>query len=77
MVMAIMAVQFMAMGLMAEMIVRTYFESRGKPPYLVSRTKNFTVPPEGVELAISAPALHAFRDAHVRSPAEPAAAAMH
>lgn len=33
MVMAIVAVQFMAMGLIAEILVRTYFESRGRPAY--------------------------------------------
>ena len=41
MVTAIMAVQFLGMGLIAEMMVRTYFESQGKSPYLISLTKGF------------------------------------
>jgi glycosyltransferase involved in cell wall biosynthesis len=41
MVMAIMAVQFLGMGLIAEMTVRTYFESQDKSPYLISTTKGF------------------------------------
>jgi glycosyltransferase involved in cell wall biosynthesis len=41
MVMAIMAVQFLGMGLIAEMIVRTYFESQSKLPYLISTTTGF------------------------------------
>jgi hypothetical protein len=41
MVMAIMAVQFLGMGLLAEMIVRTYFESQSKSPYLISMTRGF------------------------------------
>ena len=35
MVMAIMSVQFLAMGLIAELMIRTYFESRGRPAYCV------------------------------------------
>jgi glycosyltransferase involved in cell wall biosynthesis len=31
----IIGVQFILMGLVAEMIIRTYFESQGKPPYIV------------------------------------------
>ncbi|CAN5357540.1 glycosyltransferase family 2 protein [soil metagenome] len=41
MVTSIMAVQFLGMGLIAEMMVRTYFESQGKSPYLISLTKGF------------------------------------
>jgi len=37
MVMAIMAVQFVAMGLLAEVLVRTYFESRNKPAYHIRK----------------------------------------
>lgn len=44
MVMAIMAVQFMAMGLIAELNIRTYFEARGKPAYLISREVGFELP---------------------------------
>ena len=35
MVMAIMSVQFLAMGLIAELMIRTYFEARGRPAYCV------------------------------------------
>jgi glycosyltransferase involved in cell wall biosynthesis len=38
MVMAIVAVQFMGLGLLAEIIVRTYFESQQKPSYLIRST---------------------------------------
>ena len=39
-VLAIASVQFVLMGLLAEMVSRTYFESQGKPIYLVKRTLN-------------------------------------
>ena len=35
MVMAIIAVQFIAMGIFAEFMIRTYFEGRGRPPYYI------------------------------------------
>ena len=33
-------VQFILMGLVAELVMRTYFESQGKTPYIVRRTIN-------------------------------------
>ncbi|MFY9571095.1 MAG: hypothetical protein WAV20_06850, partial [Blastocatellia bacterium] len=41
MIMFAMGVQFIFMGLLAEMIVRTYHESQGKPTYLIRETINF------------------------------------
>ncbi|MEK6410673.1 MAG: glycosyltransferase family 2 protein [Acidobacteriota bacterium] len=40
MIMFAMGVQFIFMGLLAEMIVRTYHESQGKPIYLIRETIN-------------------------------------
>jgi len=37
---AILAAQFLLMGLLAEMITRTYHESQGKPIYVTKRTIN-------------------------------------
>lgn len=34
------------MGLLAELIIRTYYESQGKPVYLVSETRNLTRKPD-------------------------------
>jgi glycosyltransferase involved in cell wall biosynthesis len=36
-------IQFILMGLIAEMLVRTYHESQGKPIYLIKRTINVSV----------------------------------
>ena len=36
----IVGVQFILMGLVAELIIRTYFESQGKPAYIVRQTWN-------------------------------------
>jgi glycosyltransferase involved in cell wall biosynthesis len=36
----LLGVQFILMGLVAELLIRTYFESQGKTPYIVRRTKN-------------------------------------
>jgi glycosyltransferase involved in cell wall biosynthesis len=36
----IVGVQFILMGLVAELIIRTYFESQGKAPYIVRQTWN-------------------------------------
>jgi hypothetical protein len=36
----LMGVQFLLMGLLAEMLVRTYHEAQGKPIYLVKKTVN-------------------------------------
>ncbi len=33
----LLGVQFILMGLVAELVIRTYFESQGKPPYIVRR----------------------------------------
>ena len=38
MIFAVMAVQFLGMGLLAEIMVRTYFESQRKPTYLIGQT---------------------------------------
>jgi glycosyltransferase involved in cell wall biosynthesis len=38
---AILAINFIVMGLLAELIVRTYHESQGKPIYHIRETKNF------------------------------------
>jgi glycosyltransferase involved in cell wall biosynthesis len=48
MMFSIMAVQFLVLGLLAEIMVRTYFESQHKPPYLISARIGFdssTSPP--------------------------------
>ena len=36
----LMGVQFISMGLMGEVLARTYFESQGKSPYVVRETRN-------------------------------------
>ena len=41
----LLGVQFVLMGLVAELVIRTYFESQGKQPYIVRNTWNF--PPCG------------------------------
>ncbi|HXG65312.1 MAG TPA: glycosyltransferase, partial [Blastocatellia bacterium] len=40
MIMFAMGVQFIFMGLLAEMIVRTYHESQGKPTYMIRERIN-------------------------------------
>jgi hypothetical protein len=42
MVMLVLGVQFFFMGLLAEMLVRTYHESQAKPIYAVKERINFT-----------------------------------
>ena len=37
----LMGVQFVSLGLMGEVMARTYFESQGKPPYVVREARNF------------------------------------
>ena len=59
MVMAIMSVQFVAMGLLAELLVRTYFESRNKPAYHIRTTAGWPTSTAGVEVPI-APKLEVF-----------------
>ena len=36
----LMGVQFLSLGLMGEVLARIYFESQGKPPYVVRETRN-------------------------------------
>jgi hypothetical protein len=44
---AILGVNFIVMGLLAELIVRTYHESQGKPIYHVRDMKNIELPGAG------------------------------
>jgi glycosyltransferase involved in cell wall biosynthesis len=39
-------IQFISMGLLGEVMTRTYFESQGKTPYAVQTTLNLTTPAE-------------------------------
>ncbi len=41
----VLGVQFIATGLLAEIIVRTYFESQSKPTYIIAKTVGFTATP--------------------------------
>jgi glycosyltransferase involved in cell wall biosynthesis len=41
MIFSVMAVQFLVLGLLAEIMVRTYFESQHKPTYLIAEKVNF------------------------------------
>jgi hypothetical protein len=38
-------IQFISMGLLGELLARTYFESQGKPAYTVRKTVNLAPPP--------------------------------
>jgi hypothetical protein len=38
-------VQFLSMGLLGELLARTYFESQGKPAYAIRSTINLELPP--------------------------------
>jgi glycosyltransferase involved in cell wall biosynthesis len=40
----LMGVQFLSIGLLGEMMTRTYFESQSKPPYMVRTTLNVETP---------------------------------
>lgn len=42
----VIGVQFISLGLLAELVSRTYFESQGKRPYLVRCTRNVSPPDE-------------------------------
>jgi glycosyltransferase involved in cell wall biosynthesis len=53
MIFSVMAVQFLGMGLLAEIMVRTYFESRQKSSYLVSERIGFATDKPEVALSIS------------------------
>jgi len=48
---AILGVNFIVMGLLAELIVRTYHESQGKPIYHVRDTRNISAEASGVQAA--------------------------
>jgi hypothetical protein len=49
-VLGLVGVQFISMGLIGEMLTRTYHESQGKVPYLVRKTLNVE-PPAGRKAA--------------------------
>ncbi|HVM48065.1 MAG TPA: glycosyltransferase family 2 protein [Candidatus Acidoferrum sp.] len=49
---AILGVNFIVMGLLAELIVRTYHESQGKPIYYVREMRNFGPPGEAQGQAV-------------------------
>jgi glycosyltransferase involved in cell wall biosynthesis len=53
MMMFVIAVQFLVLGLLAEIIIRTYFESRQKPSYLIGQTLGFEQPKPDVSLTIA------------------------
>lgn len=42
----VIGIQFISLGLLAELVTRTYFESQGKRPYLVRCTRNVDPPAE-------------------------------
>ena len=65
MMFSVMAVQFLGMGLIAELMIRTYFESQRKPTYLVGERIGF-----GGSLVKPMP-----RITHLANPLRPAAAA--
>ncbi len=44
-IMSVIGVQFLVLGLLAEILVRTYFESRKRPSYHVRERINFGAPP--------------------------------
>ena len=60
---AILGINFIVMGLLAELIVRTYHESQGKPIYHIRETKNFdrleVGVPRGETETVKAPAAKA------------------
>ena len=37
---SLVGIQFISMGLLGEVMTRTYFESQGKPPYVISDSRN-------------------------------------
>ncbi|MBY0230545.1 MAG: glycosyltransferase, partial [Gemmataceae bacterium] len=39
-------IQFLSMGLLGELMARTYFESQGKPAYSIRKTLNLSSPPQ-------------------------------
>jgi glycosyltransferase involved in cell wall biosynthesis len=48
--MAVVAVQFLVMGLIAELLIRTYFESTHQFPYSISKKFNFAEPDTALRL---------------------------
>jgi hypothetical protein len=42
----LMGMQFILMGLLGEVLARTYFESQGKSPYSVRTTRNLDTAPK-------------------------------
>ena len=72
MAMAIVAVQFFGMGLIAEIMVRSWFESRQKPSYLIAERVGFDKPES--ERSASRP-LVSVTVGNPPSPASPAAPA--
>jgi hypothetical protein len=46
----LLSAQFVALGLLAELIIRTYFESQGRRPYSVSQRLGFENPVSTTEL---------------------------
>jgi glycosyltransferase involved in cell wall biosynthesis len=53
MIFAVMAVQFLGMGLLAEIMVRTYFESRQKSSYLIGERIGFEREPANLEVKVA------------------------
>ncbi len=51
--MFIIAIQFLVLGLLAEIMVRTYFESRQKSSYLISERIGFDPPAKSVEVMVA------------------------
>jgi hypothetical protein len=71
---AVVSVQFLALGLLAEIVVRTYFESQRKPAYLIGETIGFPPPArEGRNESVRRPLMMtlspALADAEPRDPA--------
>jgi hypothetical protein len=55
---ALMGVQFLSLGLMGEVMARIYFESQGKPPYVVQERWNITPVGTGPVLRYRGPVDH-------------------
>jgi glycosyltransferase involved in cell wall biosynthesis len=53
MIFSLMAVQFLVLGLLAEIMVRTYFESQHKAPYVIGDRIGFTPQREAVSVSIT------------------------
>jgi hypothetical protein len=65
MIFSVMAVQFLALGLLAEIVIRTYFESQHKSTYLIGEKFNFEPTQQrslsAVEVSISPKVMDAAR----------------